>query len=117
MVREVAVDILLGLAVVVAIASGVGVLAMRDTYQKVHYLTPLSIVAPVLVGLAVLVQAGYSTRSAQTWLAVGFLVIASPFLSHATIRAARIRAEGDWRTTRGEERSADAGQTGHGATP
>lgn len=101
MVREVAVDVLLGLAVAIAAASSVGVLAMRDAYQKLHYLTPLSILAPVLVGLAVLVEAGYSTRSAQTWLAVGFLVIASPFLSHATIRAARIRAEGDWRMTAG----------------
>jgi multisubunit Na+/H+ antiporter MnhG subunit len=98
MIREVAVDVLLGLAVTVALASSVGVLAMRDAYQKLHYLTPMSIVAPVLVGLAVLVQAGYSARSAQTWLAIGFLVIASPFLSHATIRAARIRADGDWRT-------------------
>jgi multisubunit Na+/H+ antiporter MnhG subunit len=103
MIREVTVDVLLGLAVAVAAASSAGVLAMRDAYQRVHYLTPLSIVAPVLVGLAVLVQAGYSTRSAQTWLAVGFLVIASPFLSHATIRAARIRAEGDWRTTIGHD--------------
>jgi multisubunit Na+/H+ antiporter MnhG subunit len=99
MIREVAVDVLLGLAVAVALIASVGVLAMRDAYQKLHYLTPLSILAPVLVGLAVLVQSGYSTRSAQTWLAVGFLVIASPFLSHATIRAARVRAEGDWRMT------------------
>ena len=97
-VREITVDVLLGLAVAVAAASSVGVLAMRDAYQKLHYLTPLSILAPILVGLAVLVQAGHSARSAQTWLAVGFLVIASPFLSHATIRAARIRAKGDWRT-------------------
>lgn len=99
MIREAAVDVLLGLAVAVAVISSVGVLAMRDAYQKLHYLTPLSILAPVLVALAVLVQAGYSTRSSQTWLAVGFLVIASPFLSHATIRAARIRAEGGWRMT------------------
>jgi|HubBroStandDraft_4_1064222.scaffolds.fasta_scaffold74464_2 multisubunit Na+/H+ antiporter MnhG subunit len=99
MIREVAVDVLLGLAVAVAVISSVGVLAMRDAYQKLHYLTPLSILAPVLVALAVLVQAGYSTRSSQTWLAAGILVIASPFLSHATIRAARIRAEGDWRMT------------------
>jgi multisubunit Na+/H+ antiporter MnhG subunit len=98
MIRQIAVDVLLGLAVTVTLASSLGVLAMRDAYQKLHYLTPLSIVAPVLVGLAVLVQAGYSARSAQTWLAIGFLIIASPVLSHATIRAARIRAGGDWRT-------------------
>jgi multisubunit Na+/H+ antiporter MnhG subunit len=104
MIRGVAVDVLLGLAVTVALASAVGVLAMRDAYQKLHYLTPMSIVAPVLVGLAVLVQAGYSARSAQSWLAIGFLAIASPFLSHATVgaarlRATRIRGDGDCRPT------------------
>lgn len=102
MIREVAVDVLLGLAVAVALASSAGVLAMREAYQKLHYLTPMSIIAPALVGLAVLAQEGYSARSAQTWLAIGFLVIASPVLSHATIRAARIRADGGWRTAAGQ---------------
>ena len=100
MAREVIVDVLLGLAVAVAIASSLGVLVMSGPFRKLHYLTPLSIVAPVLVGLAVLVQAGYSIRAAQTWLAVLFMVVASPFLSHATIRGARIRLDGDWRGDR-----------------
>jgi multisubunit Na+/H+ antiporter MnhG subunit len=97
MIREVAVDVLLGLAVAVALGAGLGVLVMQGAYRKLHYLGPLSVVAPVLVGLAVLLQAGLSGRSAQTWLAVLCLVIASPVLSHATIRAARIRNDGDWR--------------------
>jgi multisubunit Na+/H+ antiporter MnhG subunit len=101
MLRAVVVDILLALAVAVALASSVGVLVMRDALTKLHYVTPVSMVAPVLVGLAVLVQAGYSSRSAQTWLALLFLLIAAPFLSHATIRAARIRADGDWRGRHG----------------
>lgn len=105
MIREVAVDVLLGLAVAVALASALGILVMADVYQRVHYLTPLSMVAPVLVGLAVLVQAGWSTRSAQAWLAVLCLLIASPVLSHATIRAARIRADGDWRQPAGRDGS------------
>jgi multisubunit Na+/H+ antiporter MnhG subunit len=95
--RGIAVDVLLGLAAAVALLSSVGILVMRDAFQKLHYLAPLSIVAPILVGLAVLVRAGFSSRSGQTWLAVFFLLLASPFLSHATIRAARIRTEGDWR--------------------
>jgi multisubunit Na+/H+ antiporter MnhG subunit len=94
--RGIAADVLLGLAVAIALLSSVGILVMRDAFQKLHYLAPLSIVAPMLVGLAVLVQAGFSSRSGQTWLAVFFLLFASPFLSHATIRAARIRIEGDW---------------------
>jgi monovalent cation/proton antiporter MnhG/PhaG subunit len=99
--REVGADVLLGLAVVVVLASSVGVLVMRDVYQKLHFVTPAALVAPVLVAVAVLVQKGYSENTVQTWLALLLLVIAGPFLTHATIRAARIRETGDWRSRRG----------------
>jgi monovalent cation/proton antiporter MnhG/PhaG subunit len=101
--RSVVVDIFLGLGATVAIFSSVGVLVMRDAYQRLHYVTPVSLLAPILIGIAVLIQAGWSSRSAQTWLAIAFMAIASPYLSHATIRAARIRATGDWRLTKPEE--------------
>jgi multisubunit Na+/H+ antiporter MnhG subunit len=97
MARDVTVDVLLGLAVVVTAAASIGVLVMRDAFQKIHYVTPVSVVAPVLVALAVLVRSGLSNRSAVAWLTVLLLVLASPVLSHATIRAARIRIQGDWR--------------------
>ncbi len=97
MAREIAVDMLLGLAVVLALGSSLGVLVMREAAQKLHYVAPLSVVVPVLTGLAVLVHAGWTAGSAQTWLAVLVLVLASPIVSHATIRAARIRSDGDWR--------------------
>ena len=90
-------EVLLGLAVLVVLASSLGILLMPDVYQQLHFATPASIVAPLLVGVAVLIESGWSVRSAQTWLALLFVIIASPALSHATIRAARIRATGDWR--------------------
>ena len=95
--QGIAADVLLGLAVVLVLASSAGILVMRDTYQKLHFLTPLALIAPLLVGLAVLVRSGWSENSAETWLALLFVVIGGPFLTHATIRAARIREKGDWR--------------------
>ena len=53
MARAVAVDVLLGLAVVVVLACSAGVLLMRDAYQKLHYVTPVSMVAPVTLLRAV----------------------------------------------------------------
>jgi multisubunit Na+/H+ antiporter MnhG subunit len=100
--RAVVVDILLALAVAVTLLSSLGVLVMQGALAKVHYVTPVSMIAPVLLAIAVLVQTGYSSRSAQSCLAVLFMLIASPFLGHATIRAARIRAEGDWRGASGD---------------
>lgn len=105
--RAIAADIFLGLGAAMVIVSSVGILVMRTAYDKLHYVTPASLVAPISIGVAILIQSGWSSRSAQTWLAIGFMVIASPYLSHATIRAARIRATGDWRVTRrGESRRA-----------
>lgn len=103
MIRSAAVDVILAAAVAVVLASAVGLLVMRDAYQRIHYVTPLALIAPILLGLAVLIQSGFSENSAQTWLALLFIVIAGPFLSHATIRATRIRETGDWRLS-GEDR-------------
>jgi multicomponent Na+:H+ antiporter subunit G len=104
--RGIAVDVLLALAVAIVLASSVGLLVMRDVYQKIHYLTPAGLVAPIVVGVAVLVQSGLTLDTAETWLALLFLLISGPFLTHATIRAARIRQTGDWRPPPGRgERS------------
>ena len=90
-------DVLLGLAVLLVLVSSAGILVMRDTYQKLHFLTPLALIAPLTVGLAVLVRSGWSENSSETWLALLFVAAGSPFLTHATIRATRIREKGDWR--------------------
>jgi multisubunit Na+/H+ antiporter MnhG subunit len=104
MAREAAVDVLLGLAVAIVLASSVGVLVMRTSFRKLHYVGLMSMVAPILIGLAVLVASGPSSNAGETWLAILVLISAGPVLSHATIRAARIRAEGDWRSPRREQR-------------
>lgn len=101
MIRHIAVAILLGLAVAVVLLSSLGLLTMGDVYQKLHFLTPASLVAPVLVAAAVFVQMGLTENTGETLVALVFIVIAGPYLSHATIRAARIREQGDRRTGKG----------------
>ena len=95
--HAVAADILLGAAVLVVLASALGLLLMQDVYRKAHFITPISLVAPILVAVAVTVQEGYREATGQTWLAVAVLAVAGPFLCHATVRAAHIREHGDWR--------------------
>lgn len=109
--RQIAVDVLLGLAVALVVASSIGILVMRDAYQKLHYVTPVSLVAPIVIGLAVLVESGHTMTSAEMWLALLFVVIAGPALSHATIRAMRIRETGDWRPDRKRERRQGKGRS------
>ena len=95
--QELAVDVLLALAVLLVLVSSLGVLVMRDVFDKVHYVTPAALVAPILVALAVTVGQGWSLNTTETWLAVAFMAVTGPVLVHATGRAARIREHGDWR--------------------
>jgi multisubunit Na+/H+ antiporter MnhG subunit len=74
------------LAVLIVITSSVGVLVMRDPYQKLHFVTPAALVAPALVALAVLVRMGLYENTGETCVALVFMGIAGPFLSHATVR-------------------------------
>ena len=97
MAREVVVDILLGLAALVVLGASVGIAVMPDAAAKLHFVTPATLVAPVLVMLAILAQGGLVENTGETVLALVFLVIGGPFLSHATIRAIRVRETGDWR--------------------
>ena len=99
--RDVCADVLLGLAVAIVLGASLGVLLMRDAYQKLHFVTPAALVAPVLVALAVLVQAGLDENTGETCVALVFLAIAGPYLSHATMRAIRVREQGDWRPGQG----------------
>lgn len=106
-VKDVFSGILLGLAVLIVLTSAVGVLVMRDAYQKLHFVTPAGLVAPALVALAVLVQHGVYENTGETFLALFFMIIAGPFISHATMRAIRVREKGDWRPRHGGKPPAD----------
>ena len=97
MARTVIADMLLAAAAVLVVISSLGILLMRNAYRKLHYVTPAALVAPLFVGLAVLVRSGWTINTGMTWLTLLFIVVGAPFLSHATIRAMRIRQEGDWR--------------------
>ena len=103
MIRDVVIDVLLGLAVLTVAAAALGVAVMPDAYARLHYVTPAAIVAPVLVTLAIFVREGLDENTGETVLALFFMVVAAPFLSHATIRAMRVRDRGDWRQPREHE--------------
>jgi multisubunit Na+/H+ antiporter MnhG subunit len=97
MIRQVITDVLLAMAVLTVAAAALGVALMPDAYARLHYVTPAAVVAPVLVALAVFVTEGLDENTGETVVALAFLVAASPFLSHATVRAIRVRQDGDWR--------------------
>ncbi|HEY1706178.1 MAG TPA: monovalent cation/H(+) antiporter subunit G [Trebonia sp.] len=97
MTKEIITDVLLALAVLTVAASALGVAVMKDAAARLHFVTPAAAVAPTLLALAIGVWQGLDENTGETFLALGFLVLAGPYLSHATIRAIRVRDHGDWR--------------------
>jgi multisubunit Na+/H+ antiporter MnhG subunit len=108
MIRQVITDVLLALAVLTVAASALGIAIVPDAYARLHYVTPAAVVAPVLVALAVFVTEGLDQNTGETVVALVFMVAAAPFLAHATMRAIRIREEGDWRTRPESEDTEDS---------
>ena len=100
MIREVVTDVLLALAVLTVRGRRARRGVMPDAYARLHYVTPAAIVAPVLVTLAIFVREGLDENTGETIVALFFMIVAAPFLSHATIRAMRVRDSGDWRQPR-----------------
>ncbi|HEY2957130.1 MAG TPA: monovalent cation/H(+) antiporter subunit G [Actinomycetota bacterium] len=96
-VRELAVAVLLTLGVAVELVCCVGVLAMRDAYDKLHYTAPAATVGSLAIALAVVVQESFSQAGVKALVIFLALLVTNPVLSHATARAARVRQLGSWR--------------------
>ena len=95
-------DVCAALAAAVVVTSCLGVLVMADALDKLHFVTPIGVVAPVLVALSVTFREGWSTQAATTWVTAALLVGVSPVLGHATARAIQVRRCGDWRPQGGQ---------------
>jgi len=99
--RDAFVYALLGVGTGAEVLACLGVVAMRDAFDRLHYVAP-STLGAILIAAAVWVRSGPSFISVKAALLAAFLLIASPALAHGTARASRISAKGDWRRQRGE---------------
>ncbi|HEX6675806.1 MAG TPA: monovalent cation/H(+) antiporter subunit G [Actinomycetes bacterium] len=94
--RQVAVAVLLTLGVGVELVCCVGVLVMRDAYDKLHYTAPATTVGSLAVAAAVVVSESFSQVGIKALLVFVALLVTNPVLTHATARAARVRQLGAW---------------------
>jgi monovalent cation/proton antiporter MnhG/PhaG subunit len=92
--RQVAVAVLLTLGVGVELACCVGVLVMRDAYDKLHYTAPATTIGSLAIAAAVVVSAPLSQAAVKALLVFLALLVTNPVLTHAT---ARVRQLGAWR--------------------
>lgn len=94
--------------------SGVGVLAMRDAYQRLQFVSLAGTVASFLVAAGVALGAGEPAAALKALLVFAVLSAANGVLTHATARAAFVRAHGHWPPRADEVRAAGGGREGDG---
>ena len=101
--RGVLVAALLVVGVGVTLASCVGVLVMRNAYDRLHYNAPATTIAPLAIAAAVVLEERLSAAGIKALLVALALLVTNPVLTHATARAARIRQFGEWTVQEGEK--------------
>lgn len=92
---NVAVDVLLGCAVVGEIVCVLGVLVMRTSFDRLHYAAAGTTVPAFFVLAAVLVREHVSAGGLEAIAAVALLFLLNPVLVTETARAARRNEYGD----------------------
>jgi multicomponent Na+:H+ antiporter subunit G len=76
-----------GLGVAVVVASVVGALIMgTDSFNRLHFVTPITSVAGPLVAVGLCIQTGWGITAGTIVLVVGLLFVAGPITAAATGR-------------------------------
>ena len=73
-----------------------GLVVMRDVYDRLHYVG-LAAYGALLVAVAIVVRESFSLIGDKSLATAAVLVVLGPILTHATGRSLRIRQRGDWR--------------------
>jgi multisubunit Na+/H+ antiporter MnhG subunit len=88
--------VLLIAGVALEILAVIGVSAMRDSFDRLHFVG-LAGFGALLVGVSILVRESFSLIGDKALATGVLLVVFSPVLVHATARSFRVRERGDWR--------------------
>lgn len=94
--RTAAVAVLLWCGVGLQCFAVLGVCAMRDVFDRLHFVS-LAGFGALLIACSIFVRESFSLIGDKALLTSVVLVATSPVLVHATARSLRIRLLGDWR--------------------
>ena len=89
--------ILLGGAVAIAILCAIGLVIMRDAYQRLHFPTPVVSLSALFITIAVFLEDNDASSRVKMVIIALVMFVMNGVLSHATARAVRIRNVGRWR--------------------
>src|SRR5438309_4877609 len=97
--KSVVIDVLLVVGVVVQVGAALGVVLMRNVYQRLHYSASATTVGPFAIAAAVIVQESFSASGLQALLVAVTLIVGGALGVHAIGRAAFVRGRNGWRIT------------------
>jgi multisubunit Na+/H+ antiporter MnhG subunit len=95
-VRHVVATVLLVAGCSLEVLAVLGLLAMRNAYDRLHYMGVAGYGA-LLVGVAIVVRQSFSLIGDKALLTGAILALFGPVLAQTTARSLRIREHGDWR--------------------
>ncbi len=101
--KTIAIDVLLASAVLLAVASVLGMMRMRDPYQKMHYLAPPASLSAIFITVAIFLQRGLKPESFKAMFVTIVLIGMNTVVTHAAARAFRIAEVKNWHPQPGEE--------------
>ncbi len=92
----IAVEVFLGIAVVVTWLCCLGIVITPNFYDRLHYLASVTTVAAFSILVAVVIREGWGQATLKTILVCLVLLLINAIVTHATARAARVRSLGHW---------------------
>lgn len=89
--HDLALGALVGLGVAAELLCCLGLVVMRDVYDRLHYAMAATTVPPLFIAAAVIVEEGWTQPGINAVAVAAALFLLNPVLAHATARAARSR--------------------------
>ena len=93
---DIAVAVLLAVMVATTFISCWALLLFRDKFQRMHYLSVVTTVSTLALLVAVVIKEGWGQATLKTIIVFFVLLLINAVVTHATARAARVRAFGNW---------------------
>lgn len=88
--------VLLALGVLLELFAVLGIVVMRDVFDRLHYVG-LAGYGALLIAVAILVRESWSLIADKALATGAILLLIGPLLVHTTARSFRTRTRGDWR--------------------
>ena len=102
--HDLTIDVLVAAGVVTELLCCLGLVVMRDVFDRIHFAMAATTVPPFLIAAAVLVEEDWTQPGINALLIAAVLFLVNPVVAHATARAARIRRFGRVEATEAERR-------------